>query len=96
MKFTLTITDASASDLSRLLATLGGSTAVAVTATPAAPSIPPMPQNGGNDDDEGDGGSVNANAPAVDSAGLPVGPEATFNLTAGDTQMELYVRYERQ
>lgn len=32
----------------------------------------------------------------VDSGGNPVGPEATFNLTAGDENQELYVRYEQQ
>lgn len=32
----------------------------------------------------------------VDSNGTPVGPPATFNLSANDPQQELYVRYERQ
>lgn len=32
----------------------------------------------------------------VDANGSPVGPAATFNLSANDPQQELYVRYERQ
>ncbi|RUW55631.1 hypothetical protein EOA32_01020 [Mesorhizobium sp. M1A.F.Ca.ET.072.01.1.1] len=63
MKFALTITEASPSELSRLLAFLGGSTAVNITADNSAP---------GTDDETGDdNGPVNPNAPNVDKNGLP-------------------------
>lgn len=60
MKFSLTITDASPSELSALLASLGGST------------LSTMPQTTNGDDETGDdNGPVNVNAPAVDTTGLP-------------------------
>lgn len=38
--------------------------------TPVTPAMPQMPTTGGDDDGD-DGGPVNANAPSVDSSGLP-------------------------
>lgn len=73
MKFSLTITDASAADIGKLMAALNGSAAVAgLTAVsgsmPNTPIAPPMPANSGDDDESG---PVNANAPATDKEGMP-------------------------
>lgn len=73
MKFSLTITEATEAEISRIMSFLSGTTSpVAITAPQPQPSaIPPMPQNGGNDEDGDETGPVNTDAPAVDSSGLP-------------------------
>lgn len=76
MKFTLTITDASAGDLARLLDTLNGSTvSVQHHISPAAPqyqqpSGAQMPINPNNGDDD-DNAPPAADAPMFDKTGLP-------------------------
>lgn len=67
MKFALTITDATPSELSALLLALNGSTAPFVATIQAAASAAAT----GDDETGDDAGPVNVNAPAVDSSGLP-------------------------
>jgi len=71
MKFSLTISEATEAEISRIMSFLSGTTSpVAITAPQPQPSvIPQMPQTTGDEGDETE--PVNANAPAVDSSGLP-------------------------
>lgn len=82
MKFQLTITDASPSDLARLFAVLSGSTAdvqvshTAPTADPSTPMpgqpvLPTMQPPQPVAEHDADSGPVNPSAPSVDAAGLP-------------------------
>ena len=64
MKFALTITDATEAEISRIVSFLTGTSPSTLTHVSAG-----MPQTTADEGDET--GPINANAPAVDSAGLP-------------------------
>lgn len=68
MKFTLTITDASAADITRLMASINDNPQP-VNVTPQPPMLTGSPTPAAGDDDEG--GDNSANAPEMDGTGLP-------------------------